>query len=135
MPFSAHIMYEIVNDVANYPRFLPWCGDCKILSQSDTSMKASILMNKGKVNQWFSTHNVLTADHKIEMALIDGPFKRLDGVWEFIELDQGASKIILDLNFEFSNSFVSTLVAPVFTQIANTLVDSFCSRAYELNRS
>ncbi len=98
-------------------------------------MKASILMKKGKVNQWFSTHNVLTANRNIEMKLIDGPFKRLDGVWEFIELDQGASKIILDLNFEFSHSFVSTLVAPVFTQIANTLVDSFCSRAYELNRS
>ena len=98
-------------------------------------MKASILMKKGKVNQWFSTHNVLTANRKIEMKLIHGPFKRLDGVWEFIELDQGASKILLDLNFEFSHSIVSTLVAPVFTQIANTLVDSFCSRAYELART
>lgn len=133
MPFSTHTMYEIVNDVAKYPDFLPWCGDSRILSQSDTSMKASILVRKGKVNHWFSTHNVLVVNRKIEMTLIDGPFKRLDGVWQFIVLDQEASKIMLDLNFQFSGSLVSTLVAPVFTQIANTLVDSFCARAYELD--
>ncbi|TDJ26863.1 MAG: type II toxin-antitoxin system RatA family toxin [Gammaproteobacteria bacterium] len=133
MPYSTHIMYTIVNDVAKYPEFLPWCSESRILSQNDTSMKASILMKKGRLNHWFSTQNMLEADSKIEMSLIDGPFKRLDGVWKFIALDQQASKIILDLNFEFSSGFVSTLAAPVFTQIANTLVASFCTRAHEVN--
>ncbi|MEE8365956.1 MAG: type II toxin-antitoxin system RatA family toxin [Gammaproteobacteria bacterium] len=132
MPFSAQTMYEIVSDVAKYPDYLPWCGDCKILSQSDTSMKAAILMKKGKVNHWFSTQNVLVVNRRIEITLIDGPFKRLDGVWQFIELDQESSKIMLDLSFQFPSGLVSTLVAPVFTQIANTMVDSFCSRAYEI---
>lgn len=132
MPFSAGTMYEIVNDVSKYPEFLPWCADSKILSASDHSMKASLLISKGKVNRWFSTENVLQAKHTIEMSLIDGPFKRLDGEWKFIELDQEASKIMLDLNYEFSQGIVSRLVAPVFNQIADSLVDSFCSRAHEL---
>ena len=133
MPFSANTLYDIVNDVTKYPEFLPWCGDSKILSQSNTAMEASILMKKGKVNHWFSTSNVMLPGRKIEMTLVDGPFKHLDGIWEFIELDAEASKIILDLNFDFSQGFVSTLVAPVFTQIANSLVDSFCARAYKVN--
>lgn len=133
MPYSTHVMYEIVNDVAKYSEFLPWCSESRVVTQSDTSMIASILMKKGLVNRWFSTQNVLAVDSKIEMTLIDGPFKRLDGVWQFIELDPKASKIILDLNFEFSSGFASALVRPVFTEIADTLVDSFCSRANEIN--
>lgn len=71
---------------------------------------------------------------KIEMTLIDGPFKSLDGVWEFIAFDETSSKVKLDLNFEFSSGITTLLLSPIFTQIANSMVDSFCTRAHELNR-
>jgi len=134
MPYPARIMYEVVNNVAEYPEFLPWCGGVKILSHSETSMQASILMKKAGVNHWFSTSNTLVKNKKIEMKLLDGPFKRLEGGWDFIEFDEHASKIILNLDFEFSYGLGKTLIAPVFSQIANTMVDSFCARAHEVNR-
>ena len=134
MPYSARTMFDIVNDVRAYPEFLPWCGDVKIASQSDQAMDASILMKKGKLNHWFSTSNKMIVGQKIEMALVDGPFKSLDGVWEFIAFDETSSKVKLDLNFEFSSGITAVLLAPIFTQIANSMVDSFCSRAHELNR-
>lgn len=96
-------------------------------------MEASILMKKGGVNHWFSTRNQLNPYHSIEIHLVDGPFKQLDGHWKFIELEPQACKIELDLNFAFSHGLVAALVAPVFTHIANTMVDSFCARAFELN--
>jgi len=135
MPYSAQTMYEVVNNVKDYPEFLPWCADAKILSQSETSMDAAILMKKAAVNHWFSTSNKLLKNKKIEMTLLDGPFKRLEGGWEFIELEDRASKIILRLNFEFSSGLGKTLIAPVFTRIANTMVDSFCTRAHEVNKA
>ena len=135
MPYSAEIMYEVVNDVTAYPEFLPWCADAKILSQSGTSMEASILIKKAGVNHWFSTSNTLLKNKKIEIKLMDGPFKQLEGRWEFIELDDHASKIILRLEFEFSHGLGKTLIAPVFTRIANTMVDSFCTRAHEVNKA
>ncbi len=95
-------------------------------------MEASILMKKAGVNHWFTTKNTIETNKKIEMTLIDGPFKRLDCVWEFIEFDPQASKIQLDLNFEFSQGLGTALIAPVFTRIANTLVESFCARANEI---
>ena len=133
MPYSAQTMYEVVNNVADYPEFLPWCGGVKILSQSETSMQASILMKKAGVNHWFTTKNRLVKNKKIEMNLLDGPFKRLEGSWEFIEFDERSSKIILNLEFEFTYGLGKTLIAPVFSQIANTMVDSFCARAHEVN--
>ena len=75
MPYSAQTMYEVVNNVNEYPEFLPWCADAKILSQSDSLMEASILMKKTGVNHWFSTRNVLVKNKKIEIELLDGPFK------------------------------------------------------------
>jgi len=134
MPYSAETMFNIVNDVAAYPGFLPWCGDSKILSQDEDSMDASVLMKKGVLNHWFSTHNELEANQSIDMKLIDGPFKKLEGSWRFHELDTDACKIELDLEFEFSLGLASTLLTPIFTQIANTMVDSFCARAYEVNQ-
>jgi len=127
-------MYEVVNNVAEYPEFLPWCADAKILCQDETSMDASLLIRKAGVNHWFSTSNMLVKNKKIEMRLLDGPFKRLEGSWEFIEFDDQASKIILKLEFEFSHGLGKTLIAPIFSQIANTMVDSFCARAQEVNR-
>lgn len=132
MPYSAQAMFEVVNNVAEYPEFLPWCAEVKIKTLNEGCMEASILMKKAGVNHWFTTKNTIETNKKIEMTLIDGPFKRLDGVWEFIEFDPQASKIQLDLNFEFSHGLGTALIAPVFTRIANTLVDSFCARANEI---
>ena len=68
------------------------------------------------------------------MQLIDGPFKKLEGGWHFHNLDAESCKIELDLEFEFSLGLASALLTPIFSQIANTMVDSFCSRAYEVNQ-
>ena len=90
-------------------------------------------MKKGKLNHWFSTHNQLAKNKAIDMKLIDGPFKKLEGVWHFQSLDAESCKIELHLEFEFSIGLASALLTPIFSQIANTMVDSFCSRAYEVN--
>lgn len=132
MPYSARIMFEIVNDVAAYPEFLPWCADSRILTQTDASMEASILMKKAGVNHWFTTKNTIDKNKSIKMTLLNGPFKQLDGEWKFTEFEPDASKIELDLSFAFSHGLGATLIAPIFTQIANTLVDSFCKRAQNL---
>jgi ribosome-associated toxin RatA of RatAB toxin-antitoxin module len=134
MPYSARTMFDIVNDVAAYPEFLPWCGDTKIMSETEQAMQASVLMKKGKLNHWFTTSNNMIPAEKIEIALIDGPFKSLDGVWEFTAFDETTSKVTLVLNFEFSNGITAFVLSPIFTQIANSMVDSFCLRAHELNR-
>lgn len=134
MPYSNSQMYTIVNAVEDYPDFLPWCASSKILTQSETIMEASILMKKGKLNHSFSTRNTLTENERIHMQLIDGPFKSLSGDWKFTTLSEQASKIELHLKFEFSNRLIGMLIGPVFTQIADSLVDAFCQRADQIYR-
>ena len=95
-------------------------------------MVASILMKKGKLNHWFKTENRMRPDHSIEMTRLDGPFKELHGYWQFTPIDESGSKIGLALNFEIGKGLVMIVIGPIFTQIANSMVASFCSRAEDL---
>lgn len=135
MPYTAMQMFEIVNSADRYPEFLPWCSNAKILLQTETAMEATITMRKGKLNHSFTTRNRMEPGKSIHIDLVDGPFKQLTGDWSFISLGEDNCKIELDLRFEFSNAIIGMLIGPVFTQIANTLVDAFCQRAHQLYKS
>ena len=68
----------------------------------------------------------------MELQLVDGPFKSLQGYWRFEALDDTACKVSLDLKFEFPNRLLALAVGPVFSSIANGLVESFRRRAEEI---
>jgi len=126
-------MYDLVNDVGAYAEFLPWCKSSKVIDQSDREMIASIEMSRGVLNSTFTTRNRLQPDSMIEISLVDGPFRKLGGFWKFSQLkSKNACKISLELDFEFDSRLMSIAANPVFTQIANSLVDSFSKRAVEV---
>lgn len=131
--YSPAEMYELVNDVGSYSKFLPWCRSSEVLSESETEMRASVEIAKGVLNKTFTTQNQLTKNSRIEMTLVEGPFSHLRGYWLFEPLKtEGASKVCLELEFEFDSAMMSIAAKPIFTQIANSLVDAFCKRATEV---
>ncbi len=129
---SARDMFNLVNDVNSYSDFLPWCGGSEELSRSDTEVIATVIISYHGIRKSFTTRNQLIGHEKIALSLIDGPFSELSGSWEFMELEQGACKIALNLQFDFSSKIVGKVVGPIFSSIANSMVDSFCKRADEL---
>lgn len=135
MPYSCRQMFNVVNDVDNYSTFLPWCASSGIISQTDSSMDASILMQMGRLNHSFTTRNTLVEDSLIHIELLNGPFKRLIGDWKFVPLQDEACKVELTLDFEYSNKIIAMLIGPVFNKIANSLVDAFCQRAHQVYRN
>ena len=131
--YSPAEMYALVNNVTDYPHFLPWCRSSRVISADDEEMTASIDIAMGILNRSFTTHNRLDEPHRIELSLVDGPFRTLHGVWQFDKLKtNNACKVSLHLVFEFDNSMMSIAAKPIFTKIANSLVDAFCKRAVEV---
>lgn len=127
--YSAQQMFDLVANIEDYPKFLPWCSGVEIRERRDNVVVASIGINYHGVKQSFTTSNENTAPTTIKMKLVDGPFKCLDGVWTFKALRDDACKIELDMRYEFSGTLLDKLVGPVFGMIANSMVDSFCKRA------
>jgi len=131
--YTPEQMYDLVNDIEAYPKFLPWCRGSKIISQSDEEICASLDLAKGGLHHAFSTRNRLVQGKSIDIALIDGPFKHLEGHWQFAMIgDNQGCRVQLDMDFEFSNRLISMALGPIFTQISGSLVDAFCKRAREI---
>ena len=129
LSYSAAQIFNLVNDIPAYPEFLPWCSGARVLRQDDNMVEASVEISHSGVNKSFTTRNILTPYESIELNLLDGPFKSLQGVWRFQALQENACKVSLDLQYEFSSKLLGLVVGPVFNQIANSLVDAFCERA------
>ena len=134
VPFSAAKMFNLVNDVSQYPQFLPGCEAARVVEQQESLMIASLLVSKAGVRQWFTTRNELVSNAAITMNLQEGPFKKLSGGWRFIELEENACKIELDLDFEFTNSLAQLAFGKVFSSLANNMVKAFTERAKEVYR-
>ncbi len=133
LPYPAQALYDLVNDVASYPEFLPWCSASTVIEASETLMRAKLEVAKGGISQHFVTRNVLVPGRSIEMNLEEGPFTQLHGLWVFKPLGEKACKISLDLTFDYAGAIVRATLGPLFNQAANTLVDAFCQRAKQLN--
>lgn len=130
--YSTRQMFELVNNIEDYPRFLPWCSESKVISRTETEVVASLEINWKGVHKTFTTKNILHPYDSMDITLVDGPLKHMEGIWHFQALNEHACKVLLDLEFEFAGGFIDRLFQPVFQHIANTLVDAFCKRAAEV---
>jgi ribosome-associated toxin RatA of RatAB toxin-antitoxin module len=135
VPYSAQSMFALVDDVVTYPQFLPWCAASEVRTIEGERMEAGITIGYRGLNQAFVTRNLREQNDqgaRIEMQLVDGPFKRLEGLWQFQSLREDASKVLLDVDFEFANKVLGAVAGPVFSQIVGSLVDAFVKRAEQV---
>jgi ribosome-associated toxin RatA of RatAB toxin-antitoxin module len=129
VPHSAAQMFELVERIEDYPRFLPWCSGAAILQRTAEETLARIDLNYHGVRTHFTTANREYPPERIAIRLRDGPFRHLDGTWRFIALDAAASKVELELHYAFTTPVLELVIGPVFSHIAHTLVDAFVRRA------
>lgn len=130
--YSAAQMYALIEDVAAYPEFLPWCGGTEVLKREGEITRAAVTIDFRGIKQRFSTENRAQPPQLIEMNLVDGPFRQLDGSWRFKALGDDACKIEFRLHYEFSSKLLEKIVGPVFHFIASTFLDAFVKRAQQL---
>ncbi len=133
--YSPHEMYVLVTDVNRYAEFLPWCERARVVEEHEGGMTAEMGISFGGVRQTFSTRNTHIVDSQVAMELLNGPFSRLDGQWNFGVIGDGsqrACKVELTLNYGFDSPTLSKLVGPVFDKIAASMVDAFVKRAQQV---
>lgn len=129
LAYSAEQMFALVDRVEDYPAFLPWCGGVDVKLREENHLIATLSINYHGLKQSFTTENRNVYPTSMQMKLIEGPFKHLDGMWRFKPLRANACKVEFDLHYEFSSKLLEQLIGPVFGMIANGFVDAFCQRA------
>ena len=131
---SAADMYALVDDVASYPDFLPWCQAASVQPEGEAK-RATLVAGLRGLRQSFTTLNTGRLGESIDMRLVDGPFRRFEGAWRFTPLSGHACRVDFSLRYELAGGPLGELLAPLFADIADTMVDAFTRRADEVHKS
>jgi ribosome-associated toxin RatA of RatAB toxin-antitoxin module len=129
LPYSVAQMYQLVNDVDSYPKFVPWCVKSEVHAEEENKKKATIYFASRGIRASVTTCNELVKNKNIIVRLVKGPFKHLTGSWQFIGIDESSCRVEFDMEFTFSNRLYEITLGPIFNQVANKLVSVFAQRA------
>ncbi|MEL6608968.1 MAG: type II toxin-antitoxin system RatA family toxin [Pseudomonadota bacterium] len=136
LPYTAQQMYDLVADVGQYPKFLPWCAGARIRSRSEIDggerLLADLVISFKVFRERFGSQvDLYPADHKIDTQYIDGPFRYMKSTWSFADADGGCD-VSFFVDFEMKNAVLQGLVGVVFNDAMQRVVRAFERRAAEL---
>lgn len=129
VPYSAEAMFDLVADIEAYPQFLPGCTAARVRQRDGNRVVGSVALAQGPLKLEFTTRNELLRPERITMALVDGPFREMDGAWEFAPLGEAGCRVSLRLRFAFQSRVADLVLGPPFESICTRLVDAFVARA------
>jgi ribosome-associated toxin RatA of RatAB toxin-antitoxin module len=137
VPYTPEQMFALVDDISRYTEFLPWLSAAEELERSDTERVGRLTVAAVGISGTFTTRNQVIPPTKMEMRLQDGPFKTLEGSWNFdaIRDNQGnvrGTNISLKIRFEFNNRMTAMVLGKIFEISCDRLVNAFTQRAKAL---
>tara|TARA_B100001559_G_C16473744_1_gene610321 strand:+ start:1297 stop:1719 length:423 start_codon:yes stop_codon:yes gene_type:complete len=124
-------VFNIVNRVDLYKNFVPYCVDSIIISEENNQMQARLDFNIKGLKTTFTTQNIIENNKIIQMKLVDGPFKYLDGEWKFTEIDD-KTLIELKVNYEVQSKIIDYTISKSLEKIMDYLVKAFVSESKKL---
>jgi ribosome-associated toxin RatA of RatAB toxin-antitoxin module len=124
---SAAEMYRLVEDIEAYPQFLPWCSGAEVLERTGDTTRATLTVGMAGIRQRFTTLNRNRPGEAIDLALVEGPFRAFRAAWTFHALEDKAARIEFAMEYELGKA--GKLLEPLFSHIADTMVDAFSRRA------
>lgn len=137
LPYTAQEMYDLVADVASYPKFLPWTAAARIRSRTPVEggeiMEADLVISFKVFRERFGSRVTLWPEAmKIDTEYLDGPFKYMKSNWAFRDRQGGGCEVDFFVDFEFKNLMLQRIIGVVFNEAMHRVVHAFEKRAVEL---
>ncbi|TAM64005.1 MAG: type II toxin-antitoxin system RatA family toxin [Rhodanobacter sp.] len=127
--YSPAQMFDLVNEVEAYPKRFPWCVGADVLDRRDNVLVVRLDLKFAGFRQTFTTRNTVEPARRLQMSLVDGPFRSLEGVWDFIPLGNQGCKVAFALDFDYAGRLGSSALKLGFQGLAGRMVDDFCREA------
>lgn len=138
VPYAPAQMFDLVADVRRYPDFIPWCKALRIRSEEIDEAGNGLLVAdmvarfKGFEERFTSRVTLNRPGLAIDVAYVDGPFKRLTNAWRFTEAGQGRSRVGFTIDFEFRSRVLQLVANSMFEKALMKLSDAYVRRADEI---
>ncbi|MEM0928445.1 MAG: type II toxin-antitoxin system RatA family toxin [Pseudomonadota bacterium] len=119
VPFKPRDMFDLVLDVNDYPRFIPWVEALRVRKDEERAghrlITADMVVRYSVFRETFrSAVRANKEAHTIDVHYVKGPLKELSNHWTFEETEEGC---VVDFRLEFA--FKSQLMQTA----ANAFVD------------
>jgi len=135
VPFAADLMYSIVADVEQYPKFLPWVVALRVLSRRENGLTAEMAVGYGGLRERYTSDVKLDpAARTVDVVEIKGPFKCLENHWRFTPTD-GGCEVDFSILFEFKSRLLHGVAGHAFEKVMLKMTDAFEARAAALSRA
>ena len=137
LPYEAARLWEMVGDVSKYPDYIPWVSSLRVydlhpIDAEKEGFDAEIGVGFKFLNERFTTRIVRDRSLKtIDVALLKGPFKKLNCQWKFSDDPKGC-RVQFDIEFEFRNPFLEGVLRANFDKAVSKLMACFEGRAATL---
>lgn len=137
VPYTADLMFQVVADVEQYPKFLPWCVALRVLSREQVKsrevLSAEMAVGYGALREKYTSRVILDrALRTIDVAQTSGPFRQLENHWRFTPLAEGC-RVDFSLAYEFRNRVLNAVAGAAFGKVYVKMADAFEARAKELS--
>ena len=129
-------LIDLVLDIENYPKFIPYCLDAKIYEKKEEKnlilIIADLTIGKGSFKATYKSDVRFNKDADIiKVTNIEGPLKHLNNKWVFLEKNN-STEIFFDIDFEIENKFLNIVMSKSFQYGLDKIADSFQKRAKDL---
>lgn len=127
--YAPERMYALVADFQRYPEWFDWCTGARVLAREGELVRAELQVRMAGISAKFSTENRELPPSRLEIALLEGPFRRLQGHWSFDPVGSAGTRVGLDLLFEVNSGLVAGALSLGFRRVADRMVEDFCRSA------
>ena len=133
LDFTSIQLYNIVIDVESYPLFLPWCLSSKIISKvNKNNFDASLTVGYKAIDEKYTSRIEAVFSKKIRSYAISGPFKSLDSIWAFNDINSNQCEVEFNIEYEFKSFFLDKVMGSLFKKATLKMLEAFEKRAFYL---
>ena len=129
---SAQQMYDLVNDIEDYPQFMQGCQKARVISRTEDEVVGELTLGAAGLSHTFTTRNTLVPGQEMQMHLVEGPFREFGASWHFKALSDQACKVTLQMEFDFAGGIMGFALEKLFNHSANNLVEALVNRANQV---
>jgi coenzyme Q-binding protein COQ10 len=132
LPYTADQLFDMVADVKDYPRFIPWCQAARVHQAGEKLIVAELQIGFGPFRESFTSHVDLDRPRVVKST--DGPLEHLSNQWVFTPA-AGGTRIDFAVDFQFKSHLLDHVASGMFHDASMRMMGAFEARAHSLYRS
>jgi coenzyme Q-binding protein COQ10 len=132
---AATEMFDLVADVEQYPRFVPFCSRLQIRRREQDAEGREVLTSDMTVaykliKETFTSRVALDRSHlTIDVKYLSGPFTRMENRWTFHPIGEHSCEVEFFLTYEFKSRTFALLMGAMFEAVFRRFAAAFERRA------